>query len=478
MKTYDIIIRVSDVGGRTSEAGYISPDDQAARCTAAIEGNRKARVGQVFDAQDVSGWVSVDSPVYRQALARVLAGQTAGFAFAYSSRIGRNVRAVARYFDDCEAAGADIVFADNPTLNYRTQDGRMITTIDGLMAERKYLESKALGERIADRKILEEGIANSCPFGYMRNGTYINGDLSERVDPERHGKALVPDPDQAPVVQRIFQMRVDGFGWVPMAKVLNDEGVPAPEGRRDAAGHWKVSTLRSVIRNEAYLGVARYKARKNPKAHAPLVPRKLWEEAQSTKTVQRNGKRAAGIAGGIVRCATCHRRMAVCGSIPYLTYGCRPSDNGGQCRGTFITKEHVDSYVEKAVLSVLEHGRGDLVSSGREIQALRGALDDAEAELEAYLDVTSARDRERFQRGLDMRELKVEHAQAAYEEAAASAGMAGALPDTSAWAAMDLDHRRRVARALISEVLVAPTQRPRAQSPENRLTILFAGAAH
>ena len=101
------------------------------------------------------------------------------------------------------------------------------------------------------------------------------------------------------------------------------------------------------MRNEAYLGVARYRRRagnrlgmrtddyiRNEKAHEPLVDPALWRRAQSTDSIQRTGLYAAGVAGGLLMCGSCRGRMAVSGTPDRLVYACRRQRTarcGGAC---------------------------------------------------------------------------------------------------------------------------------------------------
>ncbi|GAB4545273.1 MAG: recombinase family protein [Phycisphaerales bacterium] len=63
---------------------------------------------------------------------------------------------------------------------------------------------------------------------------------------------LVPgDPALREIVIRIFRMRhEDGLGGSRIARALNDEGIPSPDGK-----DWSTSVVRDLLRNEVYTGV-------------------------------------------------------------------------------------------------------------------------------------------------------------------------------------------------------------------------------
>ena len=56
-------------------------------------------------------------------------------------------------------------------------------------------------------------------------------------------------PEEAEVVRRIFRMYLDGMGSERIMRVLNAEGIPAPEG-----GPWNAGTIMMMLRNEKYAG--------------------------------------------------------------------------------------------------------------------------------------------------------------------------------------------------------------------------------
>ncbi|RKI69445.1 DUF4368 domain-containing protein [bacterium 1xD42-67] len=117
------------------------------------------------------------------------------------------------------------------------------------------------------------------------------------------------DPVTAPVVLRIFDMRLQGDSFRKIARTLNEEGVPSPrsfyymaEGRPNLRGetpYWNDVTVKTILRNEVYLGhmvqnktgTVSYKVHKQvskPKedwikvehTHEPLVSQEVWDAVQ------------------------------------------------------------------------------------------------------------------------------------------------------------------------------------------------------
>jgi recombinase/resolvase-like protein/recombinase-like zinc beta ribbon protein len=450
MEIFDYIIRVSRMGDRAESAdSTLTIDDQRQRCREVITA-RGGRTGREHKATDVSGKGAVDSPPYRAALERVRAGESDGIAFAYGDRMSRNWWNLGRFFGELDAAGGDLLIAGKDGMDYRSQQGRAMLGMEAVMSEQQWWDAWVRGERTADKVIFERGVANVVPYGYRRNGTFLDRVCIEKVRPDLDAKALVPDPVTSPVVVRIFDERIAGTSWSDIAVALDRDGIAPPKGK-----HWKVSTLRYMVGNEAYIGVVRYRDRRNESAHEPLVTRAVFQAAQAAKSVQRTGTYAAGVAGGLVRCSSCGGNMVVGGSAKHLGYQCRRQDNGERCpKPVFITKRAVDDLVDTAVRDALTGSVGS--SPHHELSHLVENERAAADELNAYVEVAAALDRVIFERGLRVRQERLEAARDAREAEEAKAGLLEELPEADAYAGSPLDDRRRVAAALIEKVVIMP----------------------
>jgi site-specific DNA recombinase len=158
-----------------------------------------------------------------------------------------------------------------------------------------------------------------APFGYQR----------QRVDgPGGRQKTIIkPDHETAPIVRRIFEQYAAGqAGLKKLARMLNEEAIPSARG-----GTWDPSAIRSILKNEVYLGWGvlgkrRYelgpgdrRAVTNPPqsrwvvnetAHEALIEIDLWESVQAqferTRQPQMGMKtRVSYLMTGLLRCALC-----------------------------------------------------------------------------------------------------------------------------------------------------------------------------
>lgn len=129
------------------------------------------------------------------------------------------------------------------TINRRLQSGRLGSVKDGKYA------------------------ANRPPYGYTR------------VKLPGKGWTLEPHPEQAPVVQLIFDMYTNadpkkrkGTGLI--ARYLNDKKVPTARNRE-----WTVATINGMLRNPVYIGNIRWNSRpvikKGIRSFAPQIAERM-----------------------------------------------------------------------------------------------------------------------------------------------------------------------------------------------------------
>ncbi len=89
-----------------------------------------------------------------------------------------------------------------------------------------------------------------APYGYLR-------------DPNQTSR-LIPDPQTAPIVGKIFALRAQGVSCQTIAELLTEEGIPPPSRYRrlqsdkhvEGLGHscWHKSTIKRILTNPTYLG--------------------------------------------------------------------------------------------------------------------------------------------------------------------------------------------------------------------------------
>ncbi len=172
-----------------------------------------------------------------------------------------------------------------------------------------------------------ERVGTTTPYGYMK-------------DSEKH---LVPDPETAHIVRRIFEMSAEGKGSRKICDILSAERILTPSmysfrknGSRagnpniSSPYRWSVKTVRSMLKNRIYCGdtvnfstyTKSYKLKKTLKndpenilifenTHEAIVSRKLFDLVQK----RYEGRKKADKFGetdkfaGYLYCADCGSRL-------------------------------------------------------------------------------------------------------------------------------------------------------------------------
>ncbi|WP_411503450.1 recombinase family protein [Brevibacillus centrosporus] len=198
---------------------------------------------------------------------------------------------------DCNAEGAELLFGvksiiareELKQINKRLQGGRRRSAKDG------------------------KSITRKPPYGYTRD----------------ENLKLIPDPDEAPIIQKIFEMIAGGHGRQAVVKHLDSLGIKPPEGDL-----WEQSTISHIIKNEVYLGHIIWGKEKhlkrNGKRVKKKVPPELWirhegahealitqEQFDEANTALRDRWRAPTKEGvglsnplaGIIKCGVCERAL-------------------------------------------------------------------------------------------------------------------------------------------------------------------------
>lgn len=275
----DAYIRVSRVGDRQGDK-FISPDLQRESIERVCE-REGLTVRKWFEDLDASGGDS-SRPMWNEALERVEKGITKGIVCWNLSRFSRSVKDALTAIERIEDAGGRL-YSEEGNL------GKLDRAIRLAIAEDERDRARA-GFRNATANAIERGIyiAAKIPFGYIR-------DLETR--------RLAPDPETAPIVVELFERRAKGHSWRQLNRWLMGE-----HGR-----HFAPQTLRGMIQNPAYLGVARQGKIVNERAHPALVTRRLWEKANKAKGRRptHTGATKHLLLRGIIRCSHCGHVMLV-----------------------------------------------------------------------------------------------------------------------------------------------------------------------
>lgn len=144
-----------------------------------------------------------------------------------------------------------------------------------------------------DKRKKGKFIGSNPSYGYMK-------------DPEEKGH-LIPDPEYAPVVKKIFEMAANGVGLSDITSYLNDNKIKTPSSlkRKNTNSkmryneQWTISSVKKILKNRMYTGdmvqstqtKVNYKSKKKkalpksnwdivPGTHEPLVDKLTFERIQ------------------------------------------------------------------------------------------------------------------------------------------------------------------------------------------------------
>lgn len=218
-------------------------------------------------------------------------------------------------------------------------------------------------------------------------------------DPEDKNHLII-DPEAAPIVQRVFQMKLDGVSLGLIAKQMNDEGIPSPskyfvlkgisKETKYLTSYWDRNTAKRMLTNRMYLGCLVYgktvrsfaKGIKRQEissedwqivegTHEPLVTEAVFNSVQelleeSSQQYQNHASYAEGevenLFRGLIRCGDCgsamrmgkFRRLIKGTDDEYIYYGVyecskRKMIYDYACPHKSIRKSVLDTAVEESI---------------------------------------------------------------------------------------------------------------------------------
>ncbi len=213
-----------------------------------------------------------------------------------------------------------------------------------------------------------ERIGAKTPYGYMKN--------------PKNPKQLVPNPETAPIVKRIFELYASGIGLRKICTVLEQEKIISPSAyeftrtgnrsgnpHREKQYHWSHTSVRRILSNQVYCGDTvnfktysksnklKKRIKNKPEdvlvfkdTHEAIVNRQLFDVVRKHFAGQKRPDVQGEIDkfAGYLFCADCGARM-------YLHRGktIKPSSNAFQCAGhQCYGKSHCTShYIRESVIN-------------------------------------------------------------------------------------------------------------------------------
>lgn len=181
---------------------------------------------------------------------------------------------------------------------------------------------------------------------------------------------LVVNEGEASVVNRIFQLYLDGNGILKIANILNDEGHPYRDNL------WNLNIIRNILKRRTYVGEVSFKKQWYPGLQEPIIDKETFDEVQkqydrrSIEGMEKSNNtrpfRAKYMLSGLIRCGKCGSSLEIQvtkranGTIRNYYYICRKKSKtflkmkglplSDQCDLPNIKKDDVESRVLSAIV--------------------------------------------------------------------------------------------------------------------------------
>lgn len=175
----------------------------------------------IYADQGISGY-SENRPAFKSMIGKARAGEIDLIITKSVSRFARNTVTVLKVARELKELGVGIFFEEQ-NINTLSGDGEMMHTVLASFAQE---ESRSMSEnnKWTMKKKFERGeiMVNTKRFmGYDKN---------------EYGELII-NPEEAKIVQRIFDMYLHGIGSFKIVAKLNEEGIQTITGKKVAGYH-------------------------------------------------------------------------------------------------------------------------------------------------------------------------------------------------------------------------------------------------
>ena len=148
------------------------------------------------------------------------------------SRFARNTALLLATIRELKALHVDVYFEEQ-NMNSLGEQGELVLTLLASMAE---AEAKSMSMNVKWR------VDKTFMQGEVYSTTHFYG--YDIID-----KKFIVNEEQAEVVKRIFQMALDGLGYIKITEVLNKEGIKSPTGIK-----WSYHSVERILKEDTYTG--------------------------------------------------------------------------------------------------------------------------------------------------------------------------------------------------------------------------------
>jgi DNA invertase Pin-like site-specific DNA recombinase len=308
----------------------ISIEEQRRHNEAWAKAHPDVLIGEEIIEQGVSGSRPWRERGVGEAIAMIGRGEASGILVAFQDRLSRESGlATAEVWDALDRAGARLVCSAEG-LDTATGDHELTFAIKAAIARDQW---KRHQKNWADARVnaIERGVVtHRTPFGYLKDSVT---------------KLLILDPVKAPLVKALFEFKANGATQAACVAFMEEHGY-------DMAA----TTIRSMLENVCYLGVARSgEGNWNENAHPAIIGPDIFARVQASRGVPPTFKgNEPAMLKSLCRCANCDSTLLVKTDASGVTYYCYGRNQGGCTDRASTRVGALDAYLDAFVVATFD----------------------------------------------------------------------------------------------------------------------------
>ncbi len=369
-----IYFRLSREDGDKLESDSIR--NQRKLITEFLEKNPKMKLIKEYVDDGYSG-TNFDRPDFIRMVNDAHAGRINCIVVKDLSRLGRNYIETGRYIEKIFPAMGIRLIALNDnydSVDKSSDESQIIVPFKNLINDAYCRDiSLKIRSHLDVKRKSGQFIGSFALYGYEKDPANKNH--------------LIIDEYAASIVERIFNMKLNGFGSARIAEKLNEQGIQPPfeykrkcglkfdSGFKSCDGAaWCEESVDRILKNEMYTGKmiqgkirkVNYKVKKSlptekdewicvEGTHEPIVSKERFELVQAIMEKDTRTPPDSDCVfplSGYVKCGACNQNMVrrvVSGKKKYVYYHCSTYKAGGNCTSHIVRHDKVESAVLSAI---------------------------------------------------------------------------------------------------------------------------------